>query len=305
MKKICHFLFISLISLVFNQEIISTTSPLGQKNADIIADIYNSLTSLPTEQLPSSFSKMRQTGFSCNHAGILFPWDNIQTCKKRITDHTMMMRILYQLELNRDYYGFLFLNNPTIDTHVLDAGCGCGISSILMHTMFDCYVDGYTLGAKEVERATALAQQNNCTDKLKFAQGDMLQLPVPDNSYDVIWMSESSEYIQSLSDLFCEIKRVGKNHGRLVIFTGCAKNRHIKKKIDNIYYTSLHQVKDYLAAAKKHRFKMVHKQNLKLWVTPYFELVLDAYNNKVENQLIIGSLSGDLDYYLLCFDIQK
>jgi len=297
-------IFFVLKILLYNFFLVSQLFSQNPEDVNLIANIYNSLTT-ETKQSISSLQAMQETGFSSNHAGILFPWDSAQLCKERMTSDVAIKRLMYQLELNRDYYGFLFLNNPTVDSHILDAGCGCGISAVLMSKRFDCYVDGYTLGNQEVECAQALAKQNNCSSKLKIAQGNMLKLPVQDNSYDVVWMSESSEYIHSLSDLFGEMRRVAKNQARFILFTGCAKNKSVKKRIDDLYHMCLHSIKDYLVAAKKNNFKIVHQQKLKEWVTPYFNFIIDGYLGETDNQLILSSVSGELDYYLLCFDIQK
>jgi len=272
-------------------------------DTQFITENYDTLISTPNS--PEFVRALHENGFAVYHVGIIFPWDQQSVVQKKFADTTSAWRLAGRLELNRDCYGFLFLGNPMAQSHILDAGCGGGTSSILMDKIFNCYVDGYTLGNKEIKHAQATATLHNSSDKLRFFQGDILKLPEKDNVYDAIWISESSEYIASLSELFGEMKRVGKDGARMVMFTWTAAKDSGKKQMDDLYFTALHRVEEYLTVAKQHNLKLVHQQNLRDWVAPYFNFVVESKLYIEEMHLIQMFLTGELDYYLLCFDIQK
>ena len=293
---------VALMSKLLNNSR-DTGSLTMQPHEARIAEVYNSLAS--DRQSPSFVRSEQDNGCACYHMGILFPWDNQEIYKQYAHDTKKALKFIHSLELNRNYYGFLFLNNPTVETRVLDAGCGAGVAAILIHKMFNCSVDGYALGEKEIEYAKDIAAQHHSSDKLQFFQGNMAHLPIKDSLYDVIWVSESSEYVESLQDLFKEFKRVGKNNTRLVVFATCAKTVQGKDAVDNAYRVHLHEHADYLASAQQHGFKIAHQQNLRDWVVPYWDLVMVSQEQHGEKILAQAFLSGDVDYHLFCFDLKK
>lgn len=274
-----------------------------EPDLEFIKKNYDAL--LTSEQSPSLMRAVHENGFVCYHAGLLFPWDNQISKQKDLTDLAAAWRYVFRLELNRDYYGFLFLGNPTVDSHILDAGCGGGTSAILMEQIFNCRVDGYTLAPKEVEHARATAIKHNSSDKLRFYEGDILHLAENDNTYDAIWIGEASEYISSLSELFQEMKRVGKNNTRVVLFAWCATKDSGKKLMDGLYRTTLHTIEEYLSVSREHKFELIYHQNLRDWVIPYWKFVMTSNLYDWERYFAQACIDGALDYHMICFDIQK
>lgn len=272
------------------------------ENLSLIQDLYNADLCYSGSMYVKA---AKEDGLRCVHWGFLFPWDNQSQTEQHLLHSDNVWQFIHRLELNSIYYGFLFLNNPSSTTHILDAGCGTGTTAILMHKTFNCFVTGYTLAENEILYATSMAKKHNCSHKLQFYQGNILNLPVQNNQYDVIWVSDTSEYIVSLLDLFKEFQRVGKNGTRLIIFATCAETSKGKKIIDEFPFTHVHTYRDYIRAGKKSHFKLSYCQNLNSWIIPYFNIRASANCSDFEKKLTKAFMSNDLKYYLFCFDIEK
>ena len=281
----------------------SSLQQVSTKELEFVASEYNSIISNIESDL---FERsLHESGYVSYHMGVMFPWDKNVDHSKHLSDRAACVEFIHSMELSRSRYGFLFLNNPVKSSRVLDAGCGAGIAAILMSKQFDCYVDGYTLGEKEAEYGKKIAEAQHCSSKLRFLVGDMLHLPEKSDTYDAIWSSESAEYAASLDDLFKEFKRVGKNNARLVIFVTCSISEKIKSDLDLAYGLKLHSVNDFLISAEKYNFNLAHKQDLSDWVIPYWKFIAESKIPCGEQDYVDGYPRGDLQYYLLCFDLKK
>lgn len=273
------------------------------KELEFVASEYNGIISNIESDL---FERsLHESGYVSYHMGVMFPWDKNVDHYKHLSDRAACVEFIHSMELSRSHYGFLFLNNPVKNSRILDAGCGAGVAAILMSKQFDCYVDGYTLGEKEAEYGKKIANAKHCSSKLRFLVGDMLHLPEQDDTYDAIWSSESAEYIKSLDDLFKEFKRVGKNNARLVIFVTCSMSEKIKSHMDTVYNLKLQSVDNFLNSAGKYNFNLVHKQDLSDWVIPYWKFIAESKVPCGEQDYVDAYPAGDLQYYLLCFDLKK
>lgn len=95
---------------------------------------------------------------------------------------------------------------------VLDAGCGVGWGSQLLRTEgdADCVV-----GVDNFPAAIAYAQTYYAGPV--FAVGDLVALPVLDNSFDVVVCFEALEHVQAHAQLMAEVRRVLRPDGILLI----------------------------------------------------------------------------------------
>ncbi len=62
-----------------------------------------------------------------------------------------------------------------------------------------------------------LTERTGLSDRVVFKQGDALDMPFPDASYDAVWMQNVSMNIADKQRLFGEMHRVLKPGGRLVL----------------------------------------------------------------------------------------
>jgi ubiquinone/menaquinone biosynthesis C-methylase UbiE len=100
---------------------------------------------------------------------------------------------------------------------VLDVGCGIGGPSRFLAKEFGCRVTGVDLTAEFVEVAKMLARRTGLADKVSYRQGNALDLPFPDASFDLVWSQNAAMNIADRDGLYAEMRRVLKPHGRLAI----------------------------------------------------------------------------------------
>jgi ubiquinone/menaquinone biosynthesis C-methylase UbiE len=100
---------------------------------------------------------------------------------------------------------------------VLDVGCGIGGPSRFLAKAFGCRVAGLDLTAEFIEVANMLARRTGLADKVSYRQGDALDLPFADASFDLVWSQNAAMNIADRDRLYAEMRRVLKPTGRLAI----------------------------------------------------------------------------------------
>ena len=74
----------------------------------------------------------------------------------------------------------------TPGSHVVDAASGRGVSALFLAQRFGCRVTGFELSPLNIERAAAEAARLGLSDRVRFEQGDVERLPLPDASVDAL-----------------------------------------------------------------------------------------------------------------------
>src|SRR6266536_1514635 len=100
---------------------------------------------------------------------------------------------------------------------VLDVGCGIGGPSRYLASKFGCRVTGLDLTADFVALAGMLAQRTRLADKVTYRQGDALDLPFADASFDLVWSQNAAMNIADRDRLYGEMRRVLTPTGRLAL----------------------------------------------------------------------------------------
>lgn len=106
---------------------------------------------------------------------------------------------------------------------VLDSGCGLGASAIILARVLDCSVDGITLSADQVRRATEKAGAAGVSDRTRFRVQDAARTDYPDDTFDVVWSVESFDVMPDKRAYLAECARVLKPGGTLVVATWCSR----------------------------------------------------------------------------------
>lgn len=101
--------------------------------------------------------------------------------------------------------------------HVLDVGCGTGKAACRMAAEFSARVTGISPSAVCVARAQALAERLGCADLATFCDGDGSSMNHADETFDRVWVMESSHLIPDKPALLAECARVLRPGGRVVL----------------------------------------------------------------------------------------
>ncbi len=109
------------------------------------------------------------------------------------------------------------LAGVTGSERVLDVGCGIGGPSRYLASRYGCRVAGLDLTADFVAVAQMLAQRTGLADKVAYRQGDALDLPFAEASFDLVWSQNAAMNIADRARLYGEMRRVLKPGGRLAI----------------------------------------------------------------------------------------
>ena len=102
--------------------------------------------------------------------------------------------------------------------HVLDVGSGLGGSSRCIAGEFGCRVTGIDLTDEYCRTAPMLAERVGLSNLVTYRQGDALDLPFQDASFDVVWTQHAAMNIRDKATLYREMFRVLKAGGALAIY---------------------------------------------------------------------------------------
>jgi SAM-dependent methyltransferase len=103
-------------------------------------------------------------------------------------------------------------------THVLDVGCGLGGPSRCIAREFECRVTGIDLTHEYCRVAMMLAERTGLSERVSYQQGDALNLPFADGTFDVVWTQHASMNIPDKPTLYREMHRVLRPGGSLAIY---------------------------------------------------------------------------------------
>jgi MPBQ/MSBQ methyltransferase len=101
---------------------------------------------------------------------------------------------------------------------VLDVGSGLGGPARCLASEFGCRVTGIDLTEEYCQVAQMLSERMGLGHLLEFRQGDALNLPFPDGSFDVVWTEHVAMNIADKSQLYDQMYRVLKPGGTLAIY---------------------------------------------------------------------------------------
>jgi SAM-dependent methyltransferase len=100
---------------------------------------------------------------------------------------------------------------------VLDVGSGLGGPSRYLAWRHGCRVSGVDLTAEFCRVAEMLTRLTELVGKVDYRQGNALDLPFDEESFDVVWSQNAAMNIADRDRLYREMRRVLKPGGRLAL----------------------------------------------------------------------------------------
>jgi ubiquinone/menaquinone biosynthesis C-methylase UbiE len=100
---------------------------------------------------------------------------------------------------------------------VLDVGSGLGGPSRFLAWRYGVRVNGIDLTAEFVHVAEMLTRRTGLVGKVDYRQGDALDLPFDEASFDVAWSQNAAMNIADRGRLYREMRRVLKPGGKLAL----------------------------------------------------------------------------------------
>jgi MPBQ/MSBQ methyltransferase len=104
------------------------------------------------------------------------------------------------------------------DDRVLDVGSGLGGPARLLARRYGCQVTGIDLTPELCEVATDLTRRVGAGDRVEILEGDALDLPFDDATFDVVWTQHVSMNIADKVGFYANMRRVVRPGGRLAFF---------------------------------------------------------------------------------------
>jgi len=99
----------------------------------------------------------------------------------------------------------------------LDVGCGVGGPARHLAETRGWHVTGISISPVGIEAATEQARSSGLSHLLDFRVADAMALDLPDSSFDVVWVMESSHLMPDKARLVSECQRVVKPGGTVAL----------------------------------------------------------------------------------------
>jgi tocopherol O-methyltransferase len=183
---------------------------------------------------------------------------------------------------------------------IIDIGCGIGGSSLYLAEKLNADVVGITLSPVQANRATERAAAAGLTDRATFKVANALEIPYPDNTFDLVWTLESGEHMPDKVKFLQECYRVLKPGGRLIMATWCHRStesggltsdesKHLEKIYEVYCLPYVISLPEYEAITKDCGFQGLRSADWSIAVAPFWDVVIDS---SITPQAIFGLLTS-------------
>ncbi|MBW4441762.1 MAG: methyltransferase domain-containing protein [Plectolyngbya sp. WJT66-NPBG17] len=182
--------------------------------------------------------------------------------------------------------------NVTEAQQILDVGCGIGGSSLYLAEKFGAAATGITLSPVQANRATERARTLSAAKlasniNAQFQVADALNMPFPDNSFDLVWSLESGEHMPDKVKFLQECDRVLKPGGTFLMATWCHRPTDKvpltvddRKRLAEIYRVYclpyVISLPEYEAIARNLGLQDIQTADWSTAVAPFWDVVIDS-----------------------------
>jgi ubiquinone/menaquinone biosynthesis C-methylase UbiE len=178
------------------------------------------------------------------------------------------------------------------DSRVLDVGCGIGGPARYLAHTYGCRVEGIDLTPELIETGRVLTERCRLADRVVLQLGNALELPYPEQTFDVVWCQNVTMNIADKAGLLAGFYRVLKPGG---LFTATeysvGPGGDIIFPVPWAYDASI----NFLESADVMRtqyhaagFRILEWMNYSNRVIEHYERKLTEPPNRLSNQIILG-----------------
>jgi tocopherol O-methyltransferase len=181
---------------------------------------------------------------------------------------------------------------------IIDIGCGIGGSSLYLAEKLHSEVVGITLSPVQANRAQERAAAAGLSGKATFKVANALDIPYPDDTFDLVWTLESGEHMPDKDKFLQECYRVLKPGGRMILATWChrstegqagvltpSETKHLQKIYDVYCLPYVISLPDYEEIVTKCGFQGMRSADWSVAVAPFWDVVIDS---SITPQAILG-----------------
>ncbi|MEH6592220.1 MAG: methyltransferase domain-containing protein [Halioglobus sp.] len=184
---------------------------------------------------------------------------------------------------------------------VLDIGCGTGRAGCRIAAEFSCEVLGISPSTSCIEGASELALKSGVAGRATFVIGDGRNIDARDNSFDRVWVMESSHLIDDKPALIRECTRVLKPGGRVVLCDIMLDHRLSLERVieyrdeflllrDVFGRAKMEPLAFYCEQLEAHQLELIHSRS----ITPETFATFDRWReNARDNQSNVEQLIGE------------
>ena len=177
-------------------------------------------------------------------------------------------------------------------SNLVDVGCGIGGSTLYLAERFNTKATGITLSSVQANRATERASEFKLEETVQFQVADALNMPFPEDNFDLVWSLESGEHMPDKKKFFQECYRVLKPGGTFLCVTWCRRptnswagelTEEEKQHLEEIYRVYclpyVLSLPEYETIAQDCGFSNIKVDDWSMEVAPFWDIVIDSALN--------------------------
>ena len=177
-------------------------------------------------------------------------------------------------------------------SNLVDVGCGIGGSTLYLAEKFNTKATGITLSSVQANRATERASEFKLEETVQFQVADALNMPFPEDNFDLVWSLESGEHMPDKKKFFQECYRVLKPGGTFLCVTWCRRptnswagelTEEEKQHLEEIYRVYclpyVLSLPEYETIAQDCGFSNIKVDDWSMEVAPFWDIVIDSALN--------------------------
>ena len=165
-------------------------------------------------------------------------------------------------------------------TRVLDIGAGHGGSARYLFRQYGCHVACLNLSDAQNARNRDLNTRDRCSLAINVVDGSFEDIPVTDESFDVVWSQDAILHSTRRKQVFAEVGRVLRKGGQF-IFTDpmvgeLCPPEALQPILDRVHLDSLGSLREYRAMLSELGFQELEFVDLTPHLATHYRRILDG-----------------------------